>query len=200
MTAYETDPILSRREHVEQWIGHRMPVLLLAVTSMINLQYWSDPHAPGLYWQWRTAFIAELAMLALVLYAWYRHENSASCDRCRTRFMLIDGPQEAGRRRRRLRADHWLTDNQVIAFRRLLRLEVPLRLLLLAACTAVLGILMRHHIQGIVLWCDAVAIANVAYTWMERWHEGLKPWCSGCKGWDEEGDFEPSPEPTLPLL
>lgn len=112
------------------------------------------------------------------------HDQSAAlCIRC-IKEVPADAPVRAQRRMLVLWFHHF-TARPVVAVLALSLLFFGPNLLMLAlhlhvsALTAVPGILWGF-------FCASAA-------WQ---HRQLRPWCSYCRGWDDGGDHEPSPDPV----
>lgn len=199
MTAREIDPAVPRRVHIEQWGGHHAPLLYLAGIAAMNLEFWTAPF-PGSPTVRILLVVLEAVFLAMVECCRWRHDDGVDCWRCRLQFVLIDGPEEVTRYRRRLRLDHWLTDDRTLRLGGWSK-EVPLRLLLLGAILGSPAALSAHHAQMLMLGAGAFSLAIVAYSYIARRHELLEPWCPQCdwEDGDAPADVVPDPGGRKPL-
>lgn len=136
-----------------------------------------------------TGLLGALATAAAVVWgitllAAFVHEHgSALCLRC-IEEVPVDASVRAQRRKRVLWFYH-LTTRPVIAV-------VAIALLILAPSVLVLALHLQANALSVVpgiLWGFACAFSA-------RQHSQLRPWCSYCRGWDEGGDHEPSPDPV----
>jgi len=120
------------------------------------------------------------------LLAWFVHDHDTTlCLPC-IETVPADAPVRAERRKIVLWFQHFLT-------RRSARVIV----LVLAIGPSIP--LMALHLQStdVARWAYAPAIAwTFASTFAISQHRQLRPWCSYCRGWDKDGDHEPSPDPV----
>ena len=120
------------------------------------------------------------------LLAWFVHDHDTSlCIPC-IETVPADAPIRAERRKFVLWFQHFLTRR--------------------VALVITLMLVFGPSILLIALHLELTDVARWAYVPMTAWffagmfavsqHRQLRPWCSYCRGWDKDGDHEPSPDPV----
>ncbi|QRY49068.1 hypothetical protein [Mycolicibacterium septicum] len=109
------------------------------------------------------------------------HHSGQLCIRCMND-VPADAPTRAQRQKAILRFSHFT-------------MTVPAILVLLVLTFG--AILIAHLIPEGSQWPyipQSLWVLMLAYA--ELVHHRLRPWCPYCRDWDDEGDHEPSPDPT----
>lgn len=128
------------------------------------------------------ALVAAVLLTCWLVSGFHRRKDHL-CFQCMEE-VPADAPTRAERRRRSLRFAHFTGSPR----------GLPVTIMIVGG-PAVVGIAMygatptRYFIPS-DLWMFAAIYAE----WL---HHRLRPWCPHCRPWDEGGDEEPAPGPTL---
>jgi hypothetical protein len=167
-----------------RWVGHRWWILLA-----LTLVQWVTPSIPG--WLTLPEGVRYLALAAwtgaflLTIYAAYQHER-ALCPDC-LGAMPLDPAEEVERKRRWLRAMHWLVES---------RWRLSYVICAYSAVGFVVSWILPRTILIPVVW---FAVLIVTLNRLTDTHRTLQPWCPWCRrGKDNDEEVvEPQPDPAM---
>lgn len=155
-------------------LTHALP-WMLALGLALRIASWFG-------WLTSVDLAAAVVILACSFATLLHQRSSHLCMRCMAE-IPTDAPVQAQRRKTFLWFSHLMTTGSGLR-----RLLVP---------AIVIGLIGSHvgspaiqHLARIPL--DAILFATLYSSWL---HHRLRPWCPYCRGWEDGGDPEPSPDP-----
>lgn len=165
----------SRASRMQSLLAHAL-IYVLAVAVPIRVAAWF-----GLLTGVNT-FVA-IALLTCWGTALFHRHRDHLCTRCMEE-VPVDAPSRAQRRRRSLRFFHFATT-----------LLATLVMVVILASPAIFDVTSDGSVsRAYFIPGDIWTFALIYSAWQ---HHRLRPWCPYCRPWDEGGDEEPAPDPTL---
>jgi len=165
----------SRMSRMQSAMAHAL-IYVLAVAVPIRVASWLGL-LTGI-----NIFVS-IALLACWSTALFHQRKEHLCARCMDE-VPVDAAALAHRRRRTLRFVHFAAT-----------LVGILTMIVLIGSPAIFGAVADGTIpRGYFIPGDAWTFALIYSVWQ---HHRLRPWCPYCRPWDEGGDEEPAPDPTL---
>lgn len=127
-------------------------------------------------------FVASVLLTCWGMALFHRHKNHL-CARC-MEDVPVDAPSLAQRRRRSLRFFHFS-----------ITLLGTLVMAVFIGSPAIFDVMSEGTVpRAYFIPGDIWTFALIYTAWQ---HHRLRPWCAYCPPWDEGGDEEPAPDPTL---
>lgn len=149
-------------------------IVAIAVAAQVISAFYT---LPGL-----VPITTNLVVICALAMMFHRRSNRL-CVRCMTE-VPADAPARAQRRKRVLWLTHFLATRTGVAVVLVLVLAGPL--LLAAVRTSETENLCR----------TMAGLTTFILIYAQSLHHRLRPWCPYCRDWDDDGDPEPSPDPT----
>ena len=165
----------SRMSRTQSAMAHAL-MYVLAVAIPIRIASWF-----GLLTS--VNIFASIALLVCWGMALFHRHKDHLCVRCMNEVPL-DAPELAQRSRRSLRFFHFATT-----------LLGTLTMVVSISTPAIFDVMTDGTLpRGYFVPGDAWTFLLIYAAWQ---HHRLRPWCPYCRPWDEGGDEEPAPDPTL---
>jgi hypothetical protein len=130
-----------------------------------------------------TDIVVSIALLTCWGTALFHRHKDHLCARCMDE-VPVDAPTRAQRRQRSLRFFHFATT-----------VPATLVMIVLLSGPAVFDITFHCTVPRPYFIPGDIWTFALIYTASE--HHRLRPWCPYCRPWDDGGDEEPAPDPTL---
>lgn len=159
-----------------QTIAVHLLIYVLAFSLAIRIATWFGL----LVW---VNYAVAVVLLAFWVASAHHRSREHLCLRCMEE-VPADAPMQAERRRPLLRFSHFANTAAGVAVLGILLVGPPL-----------VAELRSTEMNPLLAAPGDLWLFTVIYT--EWVHHRLRPWCPYCDPWDDEGDPEPAPDPTL---
>ncbi|WP_285029790.1 hypothetical protein [Mycolicibacterium sp. lyk4-40-TYG-92] len=165
----------SRSSRLQTAMAHSL-IYVLAAAALVRALSWFGMLTVV------NAFVAAVLLTCWLVSGIHRRKDHL-CFRCMNE-VPADAPTRAERRKRSLRFAHFTSSLR----------GLPVTIMIVGGPVA-LGLAVYGTTPTVYLIPGDLWMFAVIYT--EWLHHRLRPWCPYCRPWDEGGDAEPAPDPTL---